>query len=302
MAHQRPSWRSGYSIFLLPSLVLCLIVIILPFLTTIGASFTRWTGVGIPLWVGAANYQKLLEDTTFWTSFRNNLAVIIAMTVIPTLIGLVLSMILVDYVARRFGQRVSNIFRVCFYAPQVMPVVILGMAWGWILHPQEGALNSLLHAVGLGSLARNWLGEPATALSAVMGIMIWFQIGYPLVIFMAALQRIDPEMLEAAIIDGATISQRFAYITVPLIRPEIFVVVLTTMIHALKIFAPIYVLTRGGPGRATIIPAYFGYLNFFEKSNVGYGSVITTIMTAIIVLLMVVFIRVQSQQELREDT
>jgi len=115
-----------------------------------------------------------------------------------------------------------------------------------------------------------------------MMIMIWFQIGYPLVIFMAALQRVDPEILEAAALDGAGRYQKFSKITVRLIQPEVYVVVLTTTIHALKVFGQIYVLTRGGPGTATIVPSYFAYQNFFEKANVGYGSAISTIMTVII--------------------
>ncbi len=133
-----------------------------------------------------------------------------------------------------------------------------------------------------------------------MGIMVWFQIGYPLVIFMAALQRLDPELLEAAAIDGATWFQRFYYITIRLIRPEIFVVVLTTTIYALKIFAQIFVLTRGGPGTATIVPAYFAYQNFFQKANVGYGATISTLMTVIIIALTIMFISIQSRQELSE--
>ena len=282
--------------------MLFLLVIILPFLVTIYVSFTRWNGVGTPVWIGLANYQKALGDTTFWASFRNNLAMIFAMTVMPTVIGLLLSVVLFDYIAKKFGKRLSNFFRAGFYLPQVLPVAIAGVVWGWILQPGDGAVNSLLQAVGLGNLAHNWLGDASTALPSVMVIMVWFQIGYPLVIFMAALQRVDPELLDAAAIDGASWFQRFYHITIYLIRPEIFVVVLTTTIHALKVFGQIYVLTRGGPGTATIVPSYFAYQNFFEKANVGYGSAIATIMTVIIIILTIVFINVQSRQELVEGT
>ena len=179
-------------------------------------------------------------------------------------------------------------------------MAIAGVVWTWILQPDYGALNWLLQGIGLGSLARNWLGDGTTALPTVMTIMVWFQLGYPLVIFMGALQRIDPELLEAAAIDGATWFQRFFYITIHLIRPEIFVVVLTTTIYALKIFAQIFVLTRGGPGTATMVPSYFAYQNFFQKADVGYGSAIATIMAIIIMALTLVFINFQSRQELVE--
>jgi raffinose/stachyose/melibiose transport system permease protein len=299
---RRSARRGGYAIFLLPGLILFTLVILLPLVANIGISFTRWRGVGMPTWVGLSNYAQLMGDATFWASFRNNLAMIVAMAIIPTAIGLVLASLLFDVVARAFrrGEAVSSFFRAGFYLPQVLPVAVAGVVWGWIMQPRSGALNVILEAVGLGALAHNWLGDRATALPAVMAIMVWFQIGYPLVIFMAGLQRVDPEVLEAAAIDGATWLQRFLFITLPHIRPEIFVVLLTTTIAALKVFGPIFVLTRGGPGRATIVPSYFAYQNFFEKANVGYGAAIATIITLIIVLLTVVFINVQTRRELEE--
>jgi raffinose/stachyose/melibiose transport system permease protein len=297
VARPRSSLNKGYAIFLIPGILAFLLIIIIPFLVNIGASFTRWTGVGTPTWIGLANYQKAMGDATFWASFRNNLAMIVAMTIIPTIIGLLLSAILFDFVANKFGKGVSNFFRAGFYLPQILPVVIAGVVWRWILQPDWGALNWLLEAVGLGFLAHNWLGGADTALLSVMGIMVWFQIGYPLVIFMAGLQRVDLELLEAAEVDGASWIQRFYYITIHQIRPEIFVVVLTTLIHSLKIFAQIFVLTRGGPGRATNVPAYFAYQNFFERAQVGYGATIATVMAIIIILLTLVFINAQSRQE-----
>lgn len=293
---QRSTVSSGYGIFLLPGIILFLAIIILPFMMNIWISFTKWQGTGTPIWIGLANYQKALNDTTFWASFRNNLILIIAITVIPTILGLLLSTVLFDYIARKFGRTVSNFFRGGFYLPQILPVAIAGVVWGWLLQP-EGAVNYLLRSAGMNSLARNWLGDAATALPTVMVIMIWFQIGYPLVIFMAAMQRIDPELLEAASLDGATGFQGFWRITVPLIRPEIYVVVLTTTIYALKIFGQIFVLTRGGPGTATMVPAYFAYQNFFEKFNVGYGAAISTVMAFIILILTAIFIFMQSKQD-----
>ncbi len=293
--HNKSTLNSGYGIFLIPGIVLFTIIIILPFLMNIGVSFTKWQGIGAPVWIGLTNYQKLMRDTTFWASFKNNLILIIAITIIPTIIGLLLSTVLFGYVADRFGKPVSNFFRGGFYLPQILPVAIAGVIWGWLLQP-DGTFNWFLRSVGLGFLAHNWLGDAATALPTVMVIMIWFQIGYPLVIFMAALQRIDPELLEAAALDGASGLQGFFYITLQLIRPEIFVVILTTTIYALKIFGQIFVLTRGGPGTATMVPSYFAYQNFFEKSNVGYGAAISTIMTLIILVVTVLFINFQTRQ------
>ncbi|MFC6079979.1 carbohydrate ABC transporter permease [Sphaerisporangium aureirubrum] len=290
------SARRGYWLYLIPGAVLFLAVVIVPFLMNIATSFTRWSGFGTPRWIGLDNYKRLLTDETFWASFQHNVALIVAMAVVPTAAGLVLAAALFDYIGRRFGTRTASALRAAYYLPQVLPVAVAGVVWGWMLHPEYGALNEILQAVGLGSLAANWLGDPDLALATVMAIMVWFQLGYPVVIFMAGLQRADPALHEAAEIDGASWWRRFWHVTVPQIRPEIFVVLLTCTIAALKVFGPIFVLTRGGPGRATIVPSYFSYLNFFEKANVGYGSAIATVLALIIVVVTFLFLRVQERE------
>jgi raffinose/stachyose/melibiose transport system permease protein len=298
MTFKGSSLNKGYWVFLIPGVVGLLGIIIVPFLVNVGISFTRWNGITTPVWIGTANYEKAMHDSTFWASFQNNLYIIVSMTVIPTIVGLLLAAFLYDYIATKIGKSVASIFRAGFYLPQILPVAIAGVVWRWILQPRWGVLNWLLTTVGLSP--RNWLGDASIAIYSVMGIMVWFQIGYPLVIFMAALQRVDPDLYEAAAVDGASWFQRFYRITIHQIRPEIFVVILTTLIHSLKIFAQIFVLTRGGPGRATIVPSYFAYQNFFEKANVGYGATIATIMTLIIVVLTMIFINIQSRQELKD--
>ena len=290
----------GYGVFLIPGIIAFLIIIIFPFLVNIGISFTAWRGVGTPVWVGLKNYQELIGDSVFWLSFRNNLILLIAMTVIPVIFGLLLATFLFDYIANNFGQKVSSFFRAGFYLPQILPSAVIGIVWSWILQPDWGVVNYILKAIGLSSLTRNWLGDPSTALLAVMVVMVWFQIGYPVVIFMAALQRIEPELLEAASIDGASWLQKFYYITIHQIRPEILVVILTTTIYTLKIFGQVYVLTGGGPGSATSVPSYYAYKQFFETQQVGYGSAISLAMAVIIILLTILFINIQSRQERAE--
>jgi raffinose/stachyose/melibiose transport system permease protein len=284
-------------VFLIPGVVASLGVIVVPLLMTVGVSFTRWQGVGRPEWIGLDNYTRLVRDELFWSSFGHILLLIVAMAVVPTVLGLVLAAVLVDYVGKVFGPRTASAFRSGFYVPQVIPIAVTGIIWAWILHPSYGALNRILDSAGLGALARDWLGDPTYALFSVMAVMVWVQLGYPVVMFMAGLQRIDPELYEAADLDGASWWQRFYRITVRLIRPEVYVVLVTTTIAALKVFAQIFVLTRGGPGNATMVPSYFAWQNFFQKANVGYGSAISTVLTAIIVILAIVFLRLQARAE-----
>ncbi|MEV1333824.1 sugar ABC transporter permease [Micromonospora costi] len=290
---------AGYWIYLLPGAVLFLLVIGAPLVGTIYFSLTKWSGIGDPTFIGLDNYRNLLQDEVFWTSFRNTLAMIVAMVVVPTLVGLVLAAVLFDVIGRKFRPRTAAALRAAFYLPQVLPVVVAGIVWGWILRP-DGAFNGLLDAVGLGALRHDWLGDPHTALPSVMAVMIWVQIGYPVVVFMAALQRVDPELYEAAEVDGAGWFHRFRAITLAQIRPETFVVALTCTIAALKVFGPVFALTRGGPENATNVPSYFAYYTFFKKLQVGYGSAISTVLTLIIVAVAVVFIWVQYRSE-RQD-
>ncbi len=301
MPKKRYSPYKGLEVFLIPGLIVFLILIVFPFLSNLLLSFTRWTGVRTPVWIGLANYAKALTDRIFWTSFRNNLYLIITLTTIPTLIGLLLATILYDYISKEFGKGVSSVFRAGFYLPQVIPAVVSALVWRWILQPDWGVLNYILKAVHLDALAHNWLGDPKTALLAIIVTMIWFQIGYPMVIFMAALQRIDPEMYEAASIDGASWLQKFIRITIPLIRPEMFVVILTTTIFALKTFGQVFAMTLGGPGNATMVASYFSYKNFFQNSNVGYGATMSTVVTFIIIVITIIWVRIQTQQERQEE-
>ena len=194
-----------------------------------------------------------------------------------------------------------SFLRATYYLPQILPVVIAAIVIGWILRPDNGALNTILQSVGLGQLSHNWLGSPDTALASIMVVMVWVQLGYPIVIFMAALQRVDPELYEAAELDGANWFQRFRSITVSIIRPEIFAVTLTCTIAALKVFGPVYTLTRGGPGTATMVPSYYSYSEFFQSQQVGYGATIATALTVVIIAVSVLFMIAQNRAERREN-
>ncbi|WP_221357433.1 carbohydrate ABC transporter permease [Streptomyces beigongshangae] len=293
--------RDSYALFLLPGVLAFLVVVVVPFLMNTGVSFTDWQGVGSPEWSGLANYRELMDDAAFWASFRHSLFMVVAMAVLPTLLGLVLAAALFDFVGKHFGSRTAAVLRACFYLPQVLPIAVAGIVWSWILAPDDGSLNEVLEAAGLGGLRQDWLGDPDLALYSVMGVMVWVQLGFPLVVFMAGLQRVDPQLYEAAELDGAGWWRRFWHVTLPRIRPEIYVVLLWCTIAALKVFGAVYVLTKGGPGGATDVPSYFSFTTFFEKTQVGYGAAISTVLTVIVLVLALAGLKLQARAEDAEE-
>ncbi|MEV5883849.1 sugar ABC transporter permease [Streptomyces sp. NPDC052020] len=293
---RHPRSTTGYAAFLAPGLLLSLLFLVVPLVMTFYYSLTAWQGIGDPVFIGADNYTRLFQDADFWASFRNIAFVIIGIAVVPTLLGLFLAALLFDYIGKKHGDAIVGVFRSGLYLPQVIPVAVTGLMWGWILAP-EGAVNSILKTIGLSSLAQNWLGDPDLALWVVLGVLVWMQLGYPLVLFLSGLQRIDPELYEAASLDGASWWQRFTRITAPILRPEVYVVLVTTTIAGLKVFAQIFVLTGGGPGNSTLVPAYFAYQNFFERADVGYGSAISSTITLLVLLIAAAMLTRQARED-----
>jgi raffinose/stachyose/melibiose transport system permease protein len=292
--------QHSYWWYVLPMGVGLVAVVLLPFATNVWYSLFQWKGGIAPQrWYGLGNYTDLLADQVFWLSFRNSVFMIIALVVVPTLLGLVLAAVLFDYLGREFGTRVAAFLRATYYLPQILPIAVAGFVWSWVLATDGGLLNSILGTFGVAS-PPDWLGSSSIAIYAVMLVLVWLQIGYPVVIFMAALQRVDPELYEAAELDGAGWWRRFGAITIPQIRPEVFVVTITATVGALKVFAPILILTGGGPEGSTVVPSYYSYRNFFELSKVGYGSAIATVMSVVIFVIAGAMLVVQRRADRAE--
>ncbi len=163
---------AGYWLYILPGAIGFVAVVLMPFLMNIYYSLTTWSGVGESQFVGLANYSRLVGDSTFWYSFRNSIAFIVAMAIVPTAIGVLLAAILFDFIAPRFGSRVSSIARALFYLPQILPIAVAGVLWKWMYQPQYGIINTLLDRLGLGEWGQNWLGDTDLAIYAVMNVLI----------------------------------------------------------------------------------------------------------------------------------
>lgn len=277
--------RRAYWLYLIPMVVGFSIIVLIPLAANVFMSLFSWKGGRAKMkWVGLENYFDLLRDPLFWSSFLNTIYMVIAIAIIPTIIGLILASTLFDFIGRNFNGTIASFLRATYYVPQILPVAVAGVLWSWILNTRDGALNQILRNVGIDVLP-DWLGSTDLALYSIMLMMIWLQIGYPVVIFMSGLQRVEPSLYEAAQLDGAGWWKRFQNITIPSIRADIFVVILTATIGAMKLFAPVMVLTRGGPELSTYVPSFFSYRNFFELSRVGYGAASATVLALTIFVI-----------------
>lgn len=277
--------RRAYWLYLIPMVVGFSTIVLIPLAANVFISLFSWKGGRAKMkWVGLENYFDLLRDPLFWSSFLNTIYMVIAIAIIPTIIGLILASTLFDFIGRNFNGTIASFLRATYYVPQILPVAVAGVLWSWILNTRDGALNQILRNVGIDVLP-DWLGSTDLALYSIMLMMIWLQIGYPVVIFMSGLQRVEPSLYEAAQLDGAGWWKRFQNITIPSIRADIFVVILTATIGAMKLFAPVMVLTRGGPELSTYVPSFFSYRNFFELSRVGYGAASATVLALTIFVI-----------------
>lgn len=294
-SRKRSNTGRGYWKYLIPGSIGFVLVVLLPFAVNVYLSLTRFRGVGTPEFIGLDNYIRLFGDPTFWTSFLNSVFFIVAMAVIPTAIGVLVAALLFDYISPRFGARISSLMRAMFYLPQILPIAVAGVLWKWMYQPEFGILNGVLDSIGLSELRQNWLGDSSIAIFSVMNVLIWLQIGYTVVLFMAGLSRVDPALYEAAELDRANWWMRFRVITLNQLRPEIAVVLITTSVAALKVFAPIFILTRGGPGTSTMVPAYFSFYNFFTTNQVGYGAAIATVLAIVVTIAAVLLLLFQTR-------
>jgi len=277
-------------LYLLPGLIIYLAFTFYPILETVRTSFYEWNGFSAQrTWVGLENYQVVFSDPQFTGAFLHNLVFILFYCVLPVLVGLLLASVL-----SRRALPGMTFFRTILFLPQVISMVVVGVIWRWIFNPQFGPLNILLNTLGLSGLTRAWLGDFTLALPAVGSIGTWVQYGFCMILFLAGMQHISEEYYEASSLDGANAFKQFVHITIPGLRAEIGVALVTTIIAALRVFDLVYVTTRGGPGNATLVVGFLIYRSAFQQNRIGYASAIATVLMLIILVISLLIRRLQT--------
>lgn len=288
----RSNERAGY-LFVLPSFIHLLLFLLIPLVFSLYLSFTNWRGPNLQNapFIGLENYEYLFGDRLFWQAMRN--------TAWYTLLYVPGGMIVSLLVALVMNQKLKGVyfFRTLFFMPVISSWVAVSIIWITLLDPQAGILNYVLQELGLPKA--NWLGDPNTAMIAIVIISIWKGLGFQMVIWLAGLQAIPEELHEAAAIDGASRSQAFFRITLPLLAPTTFFLAITGVIGSFQVFSPVYVITNGGPRGSTDVVVYHIYKRAFEAYDMGYAAAQAWVLFAVIfaaTLLQVWYRRRQGEE------
>lgn len=289
---RRGSWLQSAWLFALPAVAVYSLFLVYPASQSLWLSLTDWDGLSPDLeFVGLANYQALVQDPTAQLAARNNLLWAVVTITAPVVLGLSLAVVLNGAV------RAKPLLRTIFYTPAVLPLVAIGTIWGWMYDPGTGTINEALRTIGLGALAQPWLGQDSTALWATMVPAIWVRTGFPMLLYLAALQTIPHDLYESARIDGANGWQQFWHVTMPGLRAAHAVVVALSVIESFKVFDLIYTMTYGGPGRSTQVLGTWMYFNVFQYYNAGYGTAIAVVISLVAIAVGIPYIRSQTRED-----
>lgn len=263
-------------VFILPALIGTFIFIIIPVICSFGLSFSKWDLLNPIQFVGLANYKEIFSEPLFYKIFWNTVVFALTTSIFGVIIPLILACILNSKI------RGSEFYKTAYFLPFITPMIVIGVVWEWIFDPNIGLLNHILH------LHINWLYDTHFAMPALIIVSVWKLIGYNMVIFLSSLSGISQSLFEAAKIDGATPVQTFNNVTVPLLSPTIFFVIIITAISSFQVFDLIYLMTQGGPLDSTNVLVYAIYKNAFEYFNVGKASAIAYVLFTLILVLTLI--------------
>lgn len=273
----RREWLAGIC-FLLPNFLGFLIFTALPVVMGFYISLTDYSGFGKMNFVGFSNYVKMFKDSSFLIALQNNL--VYTLTTVP--LTLIFSLLLALMLNRKLYG--GHIFQTLFFFPNLTSMVAIGCVWLQIFESKNGPVNQLLRNIGISDVPK-WFWGTSTALLTIVLVVVWKQAGYYMIMFMGGLKNINPELYEAAKIDGANAWKAFLHITWPMLSPTTFMVTILTFIASFQVFDIINVTTEGGPGRSTQVLVMRIYQEAFKYGRMGYGSAIGYFLFMIIFII-----------------
>jgi putative chitobiose transport system permease protein len=274
-------------LFLTPALLVTAVFVLYPVLGVLFYSFTDYTIVTPPRWVGLDNFIRLFQDPVFWQAIQHSLIYLIAT---PTLI--LLSIILAIIVNRKLAG--INIFRALYYIPAISGSIAIGICWRYLFDSNGGLVNGVLISLGILDQPMQWLAEPAYTLPIAISLTIWAGMGYYMMVFLAGLQNIPEELYDAALIDGCSNWQKHLHVSLPGLRPQVVFVAVISSLAALKVFDEIYILTNrtGGILESGVTMVFYLWRQAFKLSHAGYASAIAIVLLVITLAFSVLNVRI----------
>ncbi|MFJ9567476.1 carbohydrate ABC transporter permease [Streptomyces fuscichromogenes] len=283
--------------FQLPALVLFGVLVLLPILFALYASFFRWGGFGMPSdYTGADNFTRLLQDDVFLGDLWRCLLLVVLSLALQLPFALAMAVLL--------NQRIRGraVYRMLFFAPYVLSEAITGVLFSMIFAPDEGLADHLLSDLGLGALGGKWFSDPSTVMATLFLVMTWKYFGFHMMLYLAGLQSIPAELTEAATVDGASHWQRFRYVTLPLLAPTLRISVFLSVIGSIQLFDLVWVVTAGGPDHHSETMAVTMFQYGFKRYQVGYASAISVAMFGVSLVFALAYQRFVLRRDLAGAT
>jgi multiple sugar transport system permease protein len=279
------SYRAVILLFLAPSLIPLLLFTVGPMLAALGLSLAQWNLLGPPAVAGLDNYARLLGDADFHGAVVNTVFFVVGYLPLVIVGGMIIAL------ALNQRMRGLTIFRTAYFLPVVTSWVVVALMWRWLLDPRAGVVNHALGLVGIDG--PGWYNDPVWAMPSVILASAWKDLGFVMVILLAGLQAIPNEYYEAASVDGAGRWTRFFHITLPLITPSLFFVLVISLINNLQVFDQVWVMTRGGPAGATSVVVEQIVTNAFRYGEFGYAAAMSWLFFVVLLGITIIQFRLQ---------
>ncbi len=265
------SKKRNLAVMLFPTLAVYTVFIIFSVGIAIYYSFTKYSGIGTPKWIGFDNYLRVFKDKYFWISFKNSMIILAVSLVLLTVLGFLLANLF------RMKLRGNGLSKASIFSPAIIAPIIVGIIWIFILDPEIGAINAVLRAMGKDNLARLWIGGDTLSPYSFAVVFVWRQLGYFATIFLAGLNLIPEDVYESAAIDGASAWQKMWRITIPMMRQTFTITTLLAITESFKIFEIVLQLTNGGPNHLSEVLVTYTYMTTFKGGEYGYGMSLATV-------------------------
>lgn len=286
----KPTARWIPYLLVAPAFAIFSIAILGPIIATFGLSLTDWDGFSTPSFVSLKNFNKAFGDQIYMSAYWHAAVYILATLFLEVVIGLLLAGLV-------SAKRNTTFYRVAFFTPVMLPLVVISVLWSFLLNPDMGILNRILGNLGLESWQRIWLGDQATALLSISVISGWIFAGFYMAIFYAGFQRIPSTIIESARLDGASEWQLLRKIKIPMIKNLTEVAILLCFTGGIQVFDLVYVLTNGGPYDTTQFPTTYLVRVVFRDQQMGYGSALAVILTLVVVTVALIYNKLRTKED-----